>query len=201
MSSTIPKKGDIIINPKTSRPVKIGSRTWLKLVKEGLVEGLYTDPNELYNVQEGDNIEEKIEMINKELPRNQQSVRGRGKYAGKIVKRNKQPTLRETAQYSAKAASRAVSDVEVYDDLVANASNQDDFETQLENMILAEMIGGSQRGGSNQRGGKPPTTPCRGGRMSVSDRRQTAAVRSQEEQYYEQPPQEYDEESDEDYYN
>jgi hypothetical protein len=183
MSSTIPKKGDIIINPKTSRPVKIGSRTWLKLVKEGLVEGLYTDPNELYNVQEGDNIEEKIEMINKELPRNQQSVRGRGKYAGKIVKRNKQPTLRETAQYSAKAASRAVSDVEVYDDLVANASNQDDFETQLENMILAEMIGGSQRGG------KP------------IKRRQTVAVRSQEEQYYEQPPQEYDEESDEDYYN
>jgi hypothetical protein len=173
MSSTIPKKGDIIINPKTSRPVKIGSRTWLKLVKEGLVEGLYTDPNELYNVQEGDNIEEKIEELNKELPINEQSVRGRGRYANKIVKRNKQPSLKETVKYTAKVASRTVADPEVYEKL----QEADDFETQLENMILAEMMG------------KP------------IKRRQTAAVRSQEEQYYEQPPQEYDEESDEDYYN
>jgi hypothetical protein len=171
--NNVPAKGSIIINPKTSRPVKVGSRTWLKLVKEGLVDGLYTDPNELYNVQEGDNVEEKIEMINKELPLNQQSVRGRGKYAGKIVKRNKQPTLRETAQYTAKVASRAVADPEVLEQL----QEADDFETQLENMILAEMMG------------KP------------IKRRQTVAVRSQEEQYYEQPPQEYDEESDEDYYD
>ena len=94
-------------------------------------------------------------MINKELPLNQQSVRGRGKYAGKIVKRNKQPTLRETAQYTAKVASRAVADPEVLEQL----QEADDFETQLENMILAEMMG------------KP------------IKRRQTVAVRSQEEQY------------------
>ena len=179
--NNVPAKGSIIINPKTSRPVKVGSRTWLKLVKEGLVDGLYTDPNELYNVQEGDNVEEKIEMINKELPLNQQSVRGRGKYAGKIVKRNKQPTLRETAQYTAKVASRAVADPEVLEQL----QEADDFETQLENMILAEMMG----------------KPILGSKGKPLQRRQTVAVRSQEEQYYEQPPQEYDEESDEDYYN
>ena len=191
MSSRVPKKGSIIINPTTSRPVKVGSRTWLKLVKEGLVEGLYTDPNELYNVQEGDNVEEKIEMINKELPLNQQSVRGRGKYAGKIVKRNKQPTLRETAQYTAKVASRAVADPEVLEQL----QEADDFETQLENMILAEMMGKPILGsiGSSQGGRRPQGKPLQ--------RRQTVAVRSQEEQYYEEPPQEYDEESDEDYYD
>ena len=52
MSSNIPKKGDIIINPRTQRPVKVASRTWLKLVKEGIVEGRYTDPNELASLPE-----------------------------------------------------------------------------------------------------------------------------------------------------
>jgi hypothetical protein len=60
--SAIPKKGTIIINPKTQRPVRVGSRTWLKLVKEGLIQGHYSDPNEIYDVKEGDNEEELIKI-------------------------------------------------------------------------------------------------------------------------------------------
>ena len=37
-------KGDIIINPLTSRPVKVGGTVWRKLVKQGLVHGAYKDP-------------------------------------------------------------------------------------------------------------------------------------------------------------
>ena len=44
--SNIPKKGDIIINPNTQRPIRVGGRSWLKLVKEGLVSGHYTDEME-----------------------------------------------------------------------------------------------------------------------------------------------------------
>ena len=35
--NNVPVKGQIIINPQASRPVKVGGRTWLKLVKDGLV--------------------------------------------------------------------------------------------------------------------------------------------------------------------
>ena len=87
----------IIINPKTQRPIRIGGRTWLKLVKDGLIEGTYSDPNEICDIVE-ENLEEKIEEINRDLPNNVQAVRGRGKYAGKIVKRNKARTAPRTAK-------------------------------------------------------------------------------------------------------
>ena len=41
---SIPNKGDIVINPHTQRPVKVGGRTWLGLVKKGIFEGRYTIP-------------------------------------------------------------------------------------------------------------------------------------------------------------
>ena len=39
--NNVPEKGQLIINPKTNRPIKVGSRVWLGLVKEKLVEGTY----------------------------------------------------------------------------------------------------------------------------------------------------------------
>ena len=134
-------KGDIIINPKTQRPVRIGSRTWLKLVKEGIVEGAYKDTNELYKIEEGDDEEEKIKELNKELPPTQQAVRGRGKYAGKIVRRKKQPSIKETAKYTAKVASKKIKNKEVYEDLHKKVEDgeEEDFETQLEKLIMAEI--------------------------------------------------------------
>ena len=138
MSSTTPKKGDIIINPKTQRPVKVGSRTWLKLVKDGLVEGRYSDPNELYEVKSSDQttVESKIEELNKTLPRGQQAVRGRGKYTNKIVRRQKRPNPQELTQYTAKTAARTIAQN------VDKLDTYEDLETQLEKMILEEMMKG-----------------------------------------------------------
>lgn len=173
--NNIPRKGDIIINPSTQRPVKVGSRTWLNLVKQGLVEGRYSDPKELYEVAEGDNVEEKIQELNKELPINTHSVRGRGRYANKIIKRNKTPSVRDTVQYTAKVASKVVSDPEVYEKL----HEADDFELQLENMIMAEMMGISTKPKAR---GRPKTAPVK---------------QKQQQQYYEEEPQEYDDEEEE----
>ena len=136
----IPKKGDIIINPNTQRPVKVGSRTWLGLVKLGLVSGHYRDPKELDTVQQNDceynnsTIEQKIEHINKTLPRGKQAVRGRGRYKGKIVSRNTQPSAEEVSRYTAQIASRAVNNN--IDELVES----DDLEGMLEKMIMEEMM-------------------------------------------------------------
>ena len=102
----IPVKGSIIINPKTSRPVKVGSRTWVNLVREGIVSGNYHDSNELYEMKEGDDIKQKIQELNKTLPINQQSVKGRGKYKNKIVKRNKTPTTHEITKHTSRRHSR-----------------------------------------------------------------------------------------------
>lgn len=137
MSSNIPKKGDIIINPKTSRPVKVGSRTWINLVKEGLVAGHYTDPKELCEVGEEDDEAELIQQFNQNLPSTQQAVRGRGKYANKIVKRNKQPSTKEATKQTVRATARKLKDPAVYEQL----QETDDFEGELEQLIMAELAG------------------------------------------------------------
>jgi hypothetical protein len=145
MTSNTPKKGDIIINPNTQRPVKVGSRTWMKMVKDGLTEGRYSDPNELYQIEENqDNneVESKIQELNKTLPYDQHSVRGRGKYKDKLVKRNKQPNPQELTQHTAKTASRIVSrNMET----LSLSNSSDDIEKELERMILEEMMTGKPK--------------------------------------------------------
>lgn len=169
MTSSTPKKGDLIINPSTQRPVKIGSRTWLNLVKKGLVEGRYSDPNELYEIKEPTEIEGKIEELNKTLPRDQQAVRGRGKYKNKIVRRQKRPNPQELTEYTAKTAARTIAKN------VDNLDSYDDLETELEKMILAEMMIGEPQETRRVRRGQPKTIP------------------DKQEKYYAQEPEEYDE--------
>ena len=133
--SSLPKKGDVIINPKTQRPVKVGSRTWLKLVREGIVEGKYSDPKEIYTLQDGDDEDELINKFNQSLPPNQHAVRGRGKYANKIVKRHKQPNTETTSRYTVKTTARKLKNRDVYEDLQEGGN----FEEDLEALIMAEL--------------------------------------------------------------
>ena len=133
----IPAKGDIIINPSTQRPIRVGSRSWLKLVKEGTVSGHYTDPKKLAPI--GDNPEEQIEELNKTLPRGKQAVRGRGKYKGQITTRNKQPDTEEVSRYTAQMASRVVNEN------IDSLADCDDIEAELERLILQEMAGGKTK--------------------------------------------------------
>lgn len=135
---------DIIINPKTQRPVKVGSRTWLGLVREGLTESNYQDPMELYKTDDpGENLDEKIKEINQTLPIDQQAVRGRGKYKNKIVKRRLQPTARDLTHHTARTAARAMGKLIDSKELDMSETLQEceDLEAQLENLIMMELLG------------------------------------------------------------
>lgn len=81
---------DFVINPKTQRPIKVGQRTWIKLVNQGILEdtrGLVDyDPEDVLEEE----IEEKINILNETLPENIQAVKGRGSLKNKIVKRLRQ---------------------------------------------------------------------------------------------------------------
>lgn len=130
-------KNDIVINPKTQRPVKVGGRTWRLLVKEGLFEGSYKDPRTLYEIQPEEKVDEKIEELNQTLPPTQQAVRGRGKYKNKIVKRNKQAGMEDVIKYTTKTAVKAIKNTP---DIV----EEEDMETLLESLILKELLGNTQ---------------------------------------------------------
>lgn len=135
-----PKKGDIFINPKTNRPIKVGGLTWLKLVKEGIIDGGYKDSHELKEISEGltpEQLVEEKEKLNAQLPPNKQAVLGRGKHKGKYVVRDKGLNPVDVSRYTAKAASQAV---KKNIGKLANASNDQDISNMLEKMILEEMM-------------------------------------------------------------
>ena len=139
MSSSIPKKGDIIINPKTSSPIRIGSRTWINLVKKGVLNSNFYDNNiieEQYEEIPEEQLELKIKQINEKLPIGTQAVRGRGKYANKLVKRNKPLSQEEITKSTVKRATRAV--VDNIDEL--DEVDYDNMEKRLEQLIMEEML-------------------------------------------------------------
>jgi hypothetical protein len=135
MSNNIPRKNDIIINPKTSRPIRVGGRAWKNLVNEGVIEGRYTDPKELGKITEDmddNDIDEKIQSLDRKLPSNYQSVRGRGKYKNKIIKRRKPPKTKDLVKHTTKKSIKVIKE---------NLDNLD-FESELERMILEEVLKG-----------------------------------------------------------
>lgn len=139
MSSSTPKKGDIIINPNTQRPVRVGSRTWINLTKKGILSSNISDNNvieEKYEELPEDEFEERIKKINEKLPVGTQAVRGRGKYANKIVKRNKPLSQEEITKSTVKKASRAViNNIDELDEI-----DYDEMEKQLEKLIMEELL-------------------------------------------------------------
>lgn len=152
-NSSVPRKGDLIINPSTSRPIKVGGRSWLKLVKEGVVSGHYTDPKKLGKLPDNEEEAEKeIQRINKTLPRGVQSVRGRGKYKGQITTRNIKPDTEDVSRYTAQMASRIVNDN------IDSLADCDDIEAELEKLILQEMAGGRPKKTSKKKVGRPRKT-------------------------------------------
>jgi hypothetical protein len=183
-NQNIPNKGDIIINPNTQRPVRVGGRTWLGLVKKGLIEGRYTDPKELSRIpDQPQEVEQEIQRVNQTLPRGQQAVRGRGKYKGKIVSRNTRPPTEEVSRYTVKMASRVVN--ENIEDLADFSS--DDLEAELERLILQEMAGNKPTPTIGKSRGRP--------RKQVQ---QTEQFELQEPELYDEPE---EEEEDIDYFS
>lgn len=125
-------------NPLTNRPIKIGSKVWRELVKEGkLSDKNVVDENELYELKPADDSSEIIKQLDKELPPNIQAVRGRGKYRGKIVTREKPfDNLKQTVDIVKKATVKAVKKLPKKVD----SDNEEDWEYQLQKLIEEELV-------------------------------------------------------------
>lgn len=123
-----PQKGDIIINPLTQRPVKVGSRTWLQLVKKGIVSGIYKksdrfEPdNSVFTPTGSDRKGQQVRFTNQRY-RKKTVCRGSRKPRG-ISKKN-----------IAKLTSKVVTN-----NIDALISSGDNFDEALEELLLIEMM-------------------------------------------------------------
>ena len=127
----------VVINPRTQRPVKVGSRTWRKLVSDGII-GQPQEPhdeNQLYTLRPNDDTDEKIQELNSALPPTVQAVRGRGRYRGQLVKRRRQPSTERVAKHTIQKTAEKLQDREVYESL----HSEDRFDTALEDLIMREL--------------------------------------------------------------
>ena len=175
---SIPKKNDYMINPLTKRNIRVGSRIWINLVKDGVIQGQYSDDNILAETEEIDDntITDKINELNESLPIGVRAVKGRGRYENKIVKRHSQITHQDMAKSTAKKTSKILSkNLEELSDL-----SQEDMESELERLILSEIMLGKPEIVRP----KPIKIPAK----SASKR----------DSYYEVEPDEFDEEEEED---
>ena len=155
-------KDDIFINPKTQRPIRVGGVVWQRLVRDGVIEDQYNDRKDLHDIEEGEDVDEVIQELNETLPANKQAVRGRGKYANKIVQRNKAPSSKDIVKLASKAAAKALKkkapQKEKKEKFVVHKPEEeepeqepeqeepedeedDDIERKMEKLILEEMFG------------------------------------------------------------
>lgn len=92
------QSNDIVINPKTQRPIKKTGRVYMQLVHDGILPRETLLKNEL-TTYDDESADDKIESYNdilKETSNKMQAVRGRGKHMNKIVVRRKQITTKLT---------------------------------------------------------------------------------------------------------
>jgi hypothetical protein len=174
---SIPKKNDYMINPLTKRNIRVGSRIWINLVKDGVIQGQYSDDNILAETEDIDDntITDKINELNDSLPIGVRAVKGRGRYENKIVKRHSQITHQDMAKSTAKKTSKILSkNLEELSDL-----SQEDMETELERLILSEIMLGKPEIVRS----KPIKIPAKS---------------SKRDSYYEVEANEFDEEEEED---
>lgn len=92
-----------ITNPETGKPIKVGGRTYIKLIKKNLITYKKTTDT-LYDITENeeyesdnmdDFIQSKKEELDSELDQNTQTVKGRGVHKGKLVKRSKSLSIQD----------------------------------------------------------------------------------------------------------
>lgn len=89
---------DIVINPLTQRPIKIGGRIYMKLVHDGILCKDDLLKNELATYDDESDARDKIIEHNNVLGDNLHAVRGRGKHQNKIVVRRKPISTKETTK-------------------------------------------------------------------------------------------------------
>lgn len=145
---------DYVINPNTNRKIRIGSKTYLKLIREGLIaDKHYVGTQQIPNAEtgenhiditdvKGDDLKELIEVETMKLENGYVAVPGRGKYKNKLVKRKKNIKSEDLATIATKASVKVIKD---HLPEITNHSNhfQDDdegLEKLIQELVASEML-------------------------------------------------------------
>ena len=145
---------DYVLNPKTKRMIKMGSKTYLRLIRDGVIaDSHYVGTQQIPNFETGENhiniedlkgvdLKEVLDEETMKLENGLVAVPGRGKYKGKLVKRKKKDRTKDLATIATKASVRVIKD---HLPEINNHSNhfQDDdeaLEKLIQELVASEMM-------------------------------------------------------------
>jgi hypothetical protein len=159
-------------NPNSGRAIKVGSRVYMSLVKQGTIDREdYSHPDEIQTIEDDRPMEQQVDEANDKLEdegdgEDFHAVQGRGQHSGMFVKRRKRISNEKVARKTAKAATRAVSNN------IGRLTEVEDIEAELERLIMEELAFGSSkakkpRPPKTRPQSRPKTAPARGKKKSV----------------------------------
>tara|TARA_R110001606_G_scaffold41396_2_gene111729 strand:+ start:245 stop:679 length:435 start_codon:yes stop_codon:yes gene_type:complete len=125
-----------IINPKTKRPIVVGGRVWVRLIREGIlnsnqvsneyeIEDINTEDNDDDNDDDNDNDDTYL-------------AKGRGKNKGLMVKKSKPLKPEQIHKQISESAVRVIKKYKSTDD--NDDDNDNDLNKLVQQMIMDEML-------------------------------------------------------------
>lgn len=148
MSRKFRPKVEFVINPNTNRQIRVGGKSWLKLVKNGVIErGDYLPPNCAYKLRESEyeDEDERMKKLNKEKQRmidNDEIPEGVHPVISKknqIVYQKPKLTARESSEITSEAALDVIDKIQS-GEIDLPEMNRDDARDYLQKLIFDEML-------------------------------------------------------------
>lgn len=145
---------EYVLNPNTKRMLKIGSKTYLKLVREGVIaDEHYVGTQQIPNIETGENhidisdlkgvdLKEVLDEETLKLENGLVAVPGRGKYKGKLVKRKKNVRTKDLAVIATKASVKVIKDhlPEINNHSSHFQDDDEGLEKLIQELVASEMI-------------------------------------------------------------
>ncbi len=154
MASDEKDESQYCINPRTGRRLKIGNRTWQKLVKDGYINrGDYQAPNTIYEIDEEDYEDDpknsREDNMREALYEEKEKLMEKGGFPeGKhpVIKRNKivyqqdKLTNEESSRQTASAAMDVIDDIQNSEVEVPADMSREEAREYLQGLIFKRML-------------------------------------------------------------
>lgn len=127
---------DYITNPKTNRPVKVGSRVYRKLVKEGLIGNI---ENESYDIDTEDQAIKFMDTMNNNNKDDRYTYTIKNTNQKKVIKQSKPLSQKQIQSLTTKASTELYRDIQ--EGLVDPPKDPEKCRKWLEKEIQKRMIG------------------------------------------------------------
>lgn len=148
MSRKFRPKVEFVINPNTNRQIRVGGKSWLKLVKNGAIErGDYLPPNCAYKLRESEyeDEDERMQKLHKEKQRMidddevPEGVHPVISKKNQIVYQKPKLTAKETSEITSNAALDIIDQIQS-GEIELPEMSRDDARDYLQKLIFDQML-------------------------------------------------------------